>query len=148
MDQPQSTVYSKEQLHEAYSVEHHAHKITQETLKHEQRLNAALRHSHKMQERISVEALTALHVKAPIDFNRLWKSKHIIEWFGGNAFAVIQIFSEGQYVSILYDGGSHKARKKIVKYFKDLNKPIRYATKDAFYKNHQVIIGETSELII
>lgn len=142
--------YTREQLHEAFSIEYYAHKATQEKMNRAIRNLKAMEYDRNQFEKRLFTELVSKHFEVSSeDMQDFYKRQHIIIWLKGNGYMGLTRRGHDVFIAFLYTEtiGELREAYKMLKHkkvyytpFKGVDKFFNHSQKDGEYR--QMIIGE------
>ena len=143
--------YTNEQLHEAYSLEHYAHKNTQATLKQAERRIAAMKYDRDKFEKKYFRELVLKTIPGVDNesIDSFFSGNYDIIWIGKGYIGIMQIGNE-TFIAFLYKGNSYSTFKEIVTFLRGKELIYEPSKADLFFNNsskvsdniHKIKIGD------
>ena len=143
------TNYTKEQLHEAYSVEYYAHQNTQATLKQAERRIAAMKYDRDEFEKKYFRELVLKTIPGvdKEDIDIFFSSNYDIIWIGKGYIGIIKIADE-TFIAFLYKGNSYSTLKEIVAFLRGKELIYEPSKTDLFFNNSSKVSGNIHKIKI
>ena len=139
---------TKETMHEAFSIEYHAHKQTQNNLKIAVKRAKALEYDRDMFERKYFSMLTSKYLGTPKeDMEIFYKQDHQIVWLGGDGFMGMSKLDGKIFIAFMYSENRKQFKKA---YNLLLHKDVYYQPIDDkdYFHNHSTPYKNVRKLTI
>lgn len=141
--------YTNEQLHEAYSVEHHAHKQTQEALKRSQKEVAQIRYERDkfMEDWLKLHIRENVFIVGDMDeaIEVTFSMPHKIFFTPGKGYYVIMLLDDCLFISFAWYDGTKTEHRNMAELIRNIarsyQQPVRYTGVNNVLSNHSVEIS-------
>lgn len=147
-EQEEFDSYTKEQVYEAYLLEHQARIRIEQMLKGSETQKAALRYDrNKFEEKYFRELVKrTIEGSTDDDLDIFFKIKHEIMWVNKGYLGVMYIDSH-IFIAFMYSGNSYSTMKSIRKILKGKEVFYKFHFKD-YFKNNSTQINDMRKLVL